>query len=219
MRTPSDVAQLVDDEGGRFSVELGLDLDHRPRDVERWFLAATLFGSPIRTSTAMNTWRVVDGSGVHSVADAGAHSWDELVALLDAGGYARYDFRTATRFHALAEHISEHHGGRIGTLAAETDPRHLEATLDRLPGWGPATVRIFLRELRGVWPGARPPVDERAVDAARLSGARGSARTGRPPGVAAARTSPRPRGGRPRPLRYRSIWVAGRRQGTTGPPR
>jgi len=167
VRTPSDVAQLVDDEGGRFSVELGLDLDHRPRDVERWLLAATLFGSPIRTSTAMNTWRVLDGSGVHSVADAGAHSWDELVALLDAGGYARYDFRTATRLHALAEHIGEHHGGRIGTLAGETDPRHLEATLDRLPGWGPATVHIFLRELRGVWPGARPPVDKRAVDAAR----------------------------------------------------
>ena len=167
MTTPSDVAQLVDDEGGRFSVELGLDLDHRPRDVERWFLAATLFGSPVRTSTAMTTWRVLDGAGVRSVADAGAHDRDALVALLDAGGYARYDFRTATRLHTLAEHVDEHHGGCIGTLAAETDPRHLAATLDRLPGWGPATVHIFLRELRGVWPGARPSVDERAVDAAR----------------------------------------------------
>ncbi|MFA9566036.1 MAG: hypothetical protein ACERLM_15250, partial [Acidimicrobiales bacterium] len=135
--TPSDVAQLVDEEGGRFATELGLDLDHRPQDTERWFLAATLFGNPIRTSTATNTWRVLDGAGVHTIADAGARSWDELVALLDAGGYARYDFRTATRLHDLAAYVSEHHGGRIGTLAIETDPQRLEALLDELPGWGP----------------------------------------------------------------------------------
>ena len=40
------------------------------------------------------------------------------------------------------------------------------AALDALPGWGPVTVRLFLRELRGVWPGAGPPLDERAAAAA-----------------------------------------------------
>ncbi len=29
----------------------------------------------------------------------------------------------------------------------------LRAALDALPGWGPVTIRLFLRELRGVWPG------------------------------------------------------------------
>jgi hypothetical protein len=32
---------------------------------------------------------------------------------------------------------------------------------------GPVTVRLFLLELRGVWPGAEPPLDERAMAAAR----------------------------------------------------
>ena len=46
----------------------------------------------------------------------------------------------------------------------------LHAALDALPGWGPVTVRLFLRELRGVWPGAGPPLDERAAAAARHLG-------------------------------------------------
>ena len=40
--------------------------------------------------------------------------------------------------------------------------------MDALPGWGPVTVRLFLRELRGVWPGADPPPDERALAACHL---------------------------------------------------
>lgn len=180
MTMATDLAQLVDEEGGRFSVELGLDLDHLSEDVERWFLAAALFGNPIRTATATKTWRVLDQAGVCTVADAGARTWDEVVALLDSGGYARYDFRTATRLQALAVYVSEHHGGRIGTLATETDPQRLEAILDRLPGWGPTTIRIFLRELRGVWPGARPPLDQQAVEIARrLQVPLGRAGTGR----------------------------------------
>ena len=38
--------------------------------------------------------------------------------------------------------------------------------MDALPGWGPVTIRLFLRELRGVWPGAGLPPDERALAAA-----------------------------------------------------
>src|SRR5450759_1456285 len=33
-------------------------------------------------------------------------------------------------------------------------------------GWGPVTVRLFLRELRDVWRGADPPLDPRALWAA-----------------------------------------------------
>jgi hypothetical protein len=31
--------------GGRFSAELGIDVDAGDAEVERWFLAATLFGT------------------------------------------------------------------------------------------------------------------------------------------------------------------------------
>lgn len=161
------IQRLVAEEGGRFSTELGLDLDARPVDADRWFLAATLFGAPIRSSTAMRTWRVLAAAGVRTIADAGRRSWDELVQLLDAGGYGRYDFRTATRLHELAERVAEDHGGSITTIAQEPDPVGVAAKLRALPGWGPTTTAIFLRELRGVWPGVEVSLDQRAVDAAR----------------------------------------------------
>ncbi|HTT50031.1 MAG TPA: hypothetical protein VMH35_01320 [Streptosporangiaceae bacterium] len=46
----------------------------------------------------------------------------------------------------------------------------LRAALSVLPGWGPVTIRLFLRELRGVWRGAKAPIDPRAEYAARHLG-------------------------------------------------
>lgn len=163
--------RLVERLGGRYSRELGIDLDRGGDEIERWALAATLFGNRISAGIAMRTYRVLARTGVRTLADARERGWDDLVALLDEGGYARYDFRTATRLHALAQAVGERHGGRIAALGgALCRPAELEVALDALPGWGPVTVRLFLRELRGVWPGADPPIDERALEAARHLG-------------------------------------------------
>lgn len=167
-RMSSELAQsLVETLGGRFSSEMGIDVDRAPREVERWFLASTLFGTRISWRIVERTYAVFDSNGVRTIADAGAKTWDELVVLLDEGGYARYDFRTATRLLALSAFVGERYGGRISRLGREEDPAELEASLDALPGWGPVTVRLFLRELRGVWPGALPLLDERALASAR----------------------------------------------------
>jgi hypothetical protein len=42
--------------------------------------------------------------------------------------------------------------------------------MDLAPGIGPATVNIFLRELRGVWPKADPPLNPLAQAAAEQLG-------------------------------------------------
>jgi hypothetical protein len=155
--------RLVETLGGRYSAQLGIAVDQGPDEVERWFLAATLFGHRISAEVAMRTYRTIERAGIRTIAEAAGATWDELVALLDEGGYVRYDFSTASRLLALAGTVIERHHGRISTVPETTDdPAEIEATLDRLPGWGPTTVRLFLRELRGVWPGARPPCDKRA---------------------------------------------------------
>ena len=159
--------ELVDTLGGRFSTQAGIDVDAGGHEVERWFLAATLLGTRISAAIAMRTYRVLNDAGVSTIADAGQRSWENLVALLDAGGYARYDFRTASRLADLSVVVAQRHPHGVAAMGTrQTDPIDLMSTLDELPGWGPVTVRAFLRELRGVWPAAMPPIDPRAQEAA-----------------------------------------------------
>ncbi len=164
---PAVARRLVATLGGRWSSEMGIDVDRDPDGPERWFLAATLFAHPISAEVVVRTYGALARAGVRTIADAGRATWDALVVLLDEGGYVRYDFRTATRLLALARAVDDRWRGRAtDALRAVEDPEALAAALDALPGWGPTTVRIFLRELRGVWPGARPALDERAAWAA-----------------------------------------------------
>lgn len=159
--------RLVELVGGRYSTELDIDLDKGEDEIERWFLAATLFGARITAAVAERTFRVLHDAGIRRISEAGQVPTDDLVALLDRGGYARYDFRTAARLHALAVAVNDQYEGRVA-LIGQRVPSYAtaRAALDALPGWGPVTVRLFLRELRGVWLCAEPPLDERAVRAA-----------------------------------------------------
>jgi len=149
--------------GGRYSSELGIEVDAGDDEVERWFLAATLFGTRISARIAERTFDQLTRAGIARITDARDREWADLVELLDAGGYTRYDFRTATRLQALAVAVDTRFGGAVAAIGSGcADPSELTASLDALPGWGPVTIHLFLRELRGVWPGARIPLDPNA---------------------------------------------------------
>jgi len=158
--------RLLDALGGRFSTEMGIDLDGGDEQVERWLLAATLFGARISASTAVRTYRELGRAGITTPAEVRGRSWDQLVEVLDRGGYARYDFQTATRLQKLAEALE----GRGVDSLRDGSLGKTQANLDALPGWGPVTVSLFLRELRGVWPEVDLPLDQRAADAAKHLG-------------------------------------------------
>ena len=154
--------------GGRFSLELGIDLDREPEDVERWALAATLLGNRVSTVVAMRTYGVFARAGVRTIGDAGGRGREDLISLLDEGGYVLYGEPMATRLLALAEVVADRYDERLATLGEVVlNPRELEQALEDLPGWGAVTVGAFLRELRGVWPAADPPLDASAAIAAR----------------------------------------------------
>lgn len=142
---------------------MGIDVDHG--GVERWLLGATLFGTRISSMLAVRTYRTMAEAGVHSLADVETLSWDDLVQLLDRGGYVRYDFRTATRLQRLAAVVRERYGGAIASVRTRSLPE-IRSALDALPGWGPVTVSLFLRECRGSWPFVDPPIDPHARAAA-----------------------------------------------------
>ncbi len=177
---------IVDRFGGRYSSELGIDVDAGEGDVERWFIAATLFGARISAKVAARTFDQLVRAGINRIVDVAGFDRDSVVALLDAGGYARFDFRTATRLSALGEVVGSRYGGEVAEIGRRfTDPETLVLALDDLPGWGPVTVGLFLRELRGVWRGVPSALDSRAAQAARHIGPL----TGRPGAELAELTS------------------------------
>ncbi len=166
-------AELVRRLGGRYASALGIDLA-APDAGERfkWFLAALLYGTRISEALAARTWREFAARGVLSPERIVATGWDGLVDILDAGGYVRYDYKTATKLLAVCAALINDYGGNLDTLHdGAADARDLENRLKALgKGIGDVTAGIFLRELRGVWPRAEPPLSPLALRAATALG-------------------------------------------------
>jgi hypothetical protein len=150
---------LVREFGEPYSEMLGVNLrSGRGSEVAKWFLAALLYAKPIRESSATLTYKVFEREGVLSSSSIVETGWEGLVALLDEGGYARYDFSTATKLLEVSSNLLRGYGGDLNRLhALAKDSRDLERMLSALgKGVGKVTVSIFLRDLRGIWAKADP---------------------------------------------------------------
>ena len=164
-----DIKQLIETWGGRFSSDLGIDVGSgRSDEIFKWFLASILFGTRIRQDVAQETYRQFDKSRVLTPDEILNTGWDGLVAILDAGGYVRYNFKTATKLLDIAEMLTTRYGGDLNRFHREAkDASDLEVKLNEFKGVGPVTVNIFLRELRGIWEKADPLPGDIVIEAAR----------------------------------------------------
>lgn len=86
---------------------------------------------------------------------------------MDAGGYVRYDFSTADNLLKTAEILLAEYDSLTNLYKKAKDPLDLERRLQEFRGVGPVTTNIFLREMRHVWPKARPEISPYALDAAK----------------------------------------------------
>ena len=166
-------AELVRSHGGRYATALGIDLAAADSGERfKWFLAAMLYGTRISEQLAARTWREFAARGMLTPQRMLDSGWDSLVAILDAGGYVRYDFKTATKLLAVCATLLRDYAGDLDILhAAAADPRDLETRLKALgKGIGDTTAAIFLRELRGIWSKAAPPLPPLALAAAQTLG-------------------------------------------------
>ena len=164
------VAVLTERMPGRFSSELGLTpAPDRPKDLFLWFLAALLYGTRISGTIVAHTHSEFVRRGLLPPEKILKTGWDRLVVVLDAGGYARYDFKTATKLLEVMRHlVNQYHGDLNQLHHAAKDARDLENRLTALgKGIGEVTVQIFLRELRDLWPKAKPELSHLAVLAAK----------------------------------------------------
>jgi len=167
------IKKLISKLGGKFSKELGIDLSEgESTEVFKWFLASKLFGARISTNIAIKTYREFERCGVLSPEKILDTGWDGLVRILDDGGYARYDFSTATKLLEIMEDLKKFYHGDLNKLHeiadGEDDLEYLLKGLGR--GIGDVTVNIFLRELRSVWKMANPFPSELVILAARNLG-------------------------------------------------
>ena len=173
MKEKDKLKSVVEMGGGSFSRSLGIELrSGKSEEIFKWFLASILFGARIGERIAINTYEEFDRRGVITPQSILETGWDGLVEILDAGGYVRYDFKTATKLLAVMGALVERYEGDLNRLHLRaSDPGDLENRLiDLGKGIGKVTVNIFLRELRGVWDKAQPQFQDLALLAARRLG-------------------------------------------------
>jgi endonuclease III len=162
--------QLVSQLGGKFSTALGIRLAPKePAQTFKWLLASVLLGARISSEIAQRTYREFERAGLVSPQAILKAGWRRLVDVLDRGGYARYDEKTATKLLAICKAVIDRYGGDLHAIQlAARDGSDLEQRImDLGSGIGLVTANIFLRELRGTWPKAKPEPSELVVRAAR----------------------------------------------------
>lgn len=152
-----------------YSEELGLDLT-KPEDRFKWFLASILFGKRISANIAKETFLYFEQEELTSPDAILKIGWDGLVEVLDAGGYTRYDFSTATNLLTISTKLKEKYGDLEQLHKTSINPNDLEQRLQEFRGVGPVGVNIFLRELRGIWEKAKPKSSIIAVTTAKKIG-------------------------------------------------
>ncbi len=166
MKPENIIQQLLKWKGQTYASELGIDLTTgNKNEVFKWFLAAILFGARISENIAKNTYFQFMRTELTTPQDILKADWDRLVQILDSGGYVRYDFKTADKLLEMNQNLLQNYQGDLNLLHEQSSnqqelKRHIQA-LGK--GVGPITVQIFLRELRGIWNKAQPPLSPFAL--------------------------------------------------------
>jgi len=133
-----------------YAEDLGIDLTE-PAGRFKWFLASILFGARISEKIAANTYKTFERYGIDNMEKIIAAGWDELVKILDEGGYVRYDFSTATKLLDISKTLKDKYGSLENLYSQSSDTKDFVRRLQEFKGIGAVTAQIFLRELRGVW--------------------------------------------------------------------
>jgi endonuclease III len=160
---------LIENFGQKYSEILGINLaSKKEEEIFKWFLTSILFGAPINETSVIKTYKCFQKYDVLTPKRILQTGWDGLVKILDEGSYTRYDFKTADKLLEVMKNLIQKYNGSLTFLYDNaSDKQNLENRLKDLgKGIGKVTVKIFLRELRGVWDKAEPEPTELVVVAA-----------------------------------------------------
>ncbi|KAG0621331.1 hypothetical protein M758_3G011500 [Ceratodon purpureus] len=160
------VQMLLTKVGGRHSTELGLNVDAGDEEVEKWFLAVTLFHRHLTFDVLKKTFQKLESANIVSVRGVLHMEEDDIADILETAGYTTYKHRAAARIRKLAVQLETEYEGRVSSLKHIQDSHELCRHISNLHGLTTNTCNVFLRELRGIWPGAAADYDKRTNRAA-----------------------------------------------------
>jgi endonuclease III len=129
------------------AADFGLDVLSGDDDMFRWFLLAYLFGKPIQSSVAAQTWQIFVDRQLDTPWAILALPPRRLVGVLDEGRYTRYDEVMTKALRICMRQLIDDYDGSLmlmGESSANED--ELNKRLQTLYGVGPKTAEIFMRE-------------------------------------------------------------------------
>jgi endonuclease III len=127
--------------------DFGLDVTSGDMDMFRWFLLSYLFGKPIQSNVAANTWKLFIARKLDTPWAIANLPRRKLVRLLDEGKYTRYDEVTARGLQTCMEQlIRDYEGSLMFMFEMSMDEDEFSKQLQKLYGVGPKTAEIFMRE-------------------------------------------------------------------------
>ncbi|MCO5561601.1 hypothetical protein L7F22_015222 [Adiantum nelumboides] len=156
--------KLVRKVGGRLSKELGIFVDARDCDVERWFLATTFMGQPSDFELSKQMFKKLQSMGISKIEDVLTIGQSQVE---EAFQNVMHHQRIASRLQKIALALRTERNGGLCSLKRVPDYLELKRDLENLPGYSKNAARTFIRELRGVWPGANPDFETRTRNAAK----------------------------------------------------
>ena len=127
--------------------DFGLDITSGDDDLFRWFLLCYLFGKPIQSGTAVNTWKLFIERKIDTPWAILELSERKLTLALRQGGYARYEHVTARGLQTCMQQLVRDYEGSLYLMfeSSETDDE-FSKRLQKLYGVGPKTAEIFMRD-------------------------------------------------------------------------
>lgn len=135
-----------------YAEDFNLDPLSGDNDLFRWFLLSYLFGKPIQSTVAVKTWQKFIDKKVDTPWAILEMSEFQLVRLLHAGGYTRYQHVTAHGLKVCMEQLVRDYDGSLYLmLESSMDENEFSKRLQKLYGVGPKTAEIIMRETEEVF--------------------------------------------------------------------
>ena len=132
--------------------DFDLDLFSGDLDLFRWFLLCFLFGKPIRSESAVKTWRLFVKRKMDTPWAIRDVHWHELSHILCDGGYRRYDTVMAHGLQTCMDQLIREYDGSLWLLLEQSEnEEECAKRLRKLHGVGPKVAEIFMSEVAEVF--------------------------------------------------------------------